>query len=147
MARVAPRIVLPRFDAGLTGLRVLIVDDSELNLHLAQRILELEGAVVSVANNGEQALRNLSEQPDAYDVVLMDVQMPVLDGREVARRIRGELELSALPIIALTADAQEQERQRALAAGMDDCITKPVSAAALDDVLLRWTALGAARPG
>ena len=109
---------------GLRGLRVLIADDSEINLDVAQRILELEGAQVTLARNGQEAFELMQAGPQAFDVVLMDVQMPVLDGYKATRRIRSELGLS-VPIIALTAGALTSERRRAIDAGMNDFITKP----------------------
>jgi CheY-like chemotaxis protein len=108
----------------LSGVRVLVVDDSDITLDVAKRILELQGARVALAANGEEALDRLRAEPTGFDVVLMDVQMPVLDGHAATRRIRAELGLK-LPIIALTAGALSSERPRALAAGMNDFIIKP----------------------
>jgi len=121
----------------LQGVHVLVVDDSDINLEVTQRILELEGAQVGLARNGLQAFERLHAEPGAVDVVLMDVQMPVLDGHEATRRIRLELGLTELPIIALTADALSSERQRAAAVGMDDFIIKPFDAQALVRTILR----------
>jgi CheY-like chemotaxis protein len=112
----------------LCGVRVLVVDDSDINLDVAKRILELHGAQVWLAGNGQEAFDRLRIEPHAYDVVLMDVQMPVLDGYEATRRIRIELGLLDLPIIALTAGALSSERQRGAAAGMNDFIVKPFDA-------------------
>jgi PAS domain S-box-containing protein len=123
--------------SALLGLRVLIVDDSDINQEVAKRILELQGAQVELANDGEQALERLRAQPSMFDVVLMDVQMPILDGHEATRRIRLELGLTDLPIIALTAGALSSERQRGLEAGMDDFITKPFDALVLTNCILR----------
>ena len=130
----------------LLGVRVLIVDDSEVNLDVAKRILELAGARVRVANNGQESLDLLRADRGAFDVVLMDVQMPVLDGHEATRRIRSELGLADLPIIALTAGALSSERQRALAAGMDDFITKPFDATALVRSIARQVAPETSEP-
>ncbi len=110
----------------LPGVRVLLVDDSDINLEVAQRILEREGAVVTCAGNGAAALELLRHDAEAFDIVLMDVQMPVMDGTEATARIRGELGLARLPIIALTAGALTAERQRVMDAGMDDFISKPI---------------------
>ena len=112
----------------LKGVRVLVVDDSQINVDVAQRILELQGARVTTACNGLEAFEALRSAPDAFDLVLMDVQMPVLDGIEATRRIRSELNLAELPIIALTAGALGSERQRAMAAGMNDFMVKPFAA-------------------
>ena len=121
----------------LPGVRVLLVDDSDINLEVTRRILEAEGARVRVASNGQQAVDLLKAEPDAIDIVLMDVQMPVLDGYDATRRIRGELGLQDLPIIALTAGALSSERQRSAAAGMDDYIVKPFDAQQLMRSVLR----------
>jgi CheY-like chemotaxis protein len=121
----------------LLGVRVLVVDDSDINLDVAKRILELEGARVGLAGNGLEAFDLLRARPQAYDVVLMDVQMPVLDGHAATRRIRVELGLTKLPIIALTAGALSSERQRAAAAGMDDFIIKPFDVDSLVGGILR----------
>ncbi len=112
-------------DCSLDGVRILAVDDSDVNLDVAKRILELKGARVWLAVNGQAAYDRLKAEPDGFDVVLMDVQMPVLDGLTATRLIRGELGLTELPIIALTAGALSSERPKALAAGMNDFITKP----------------------
>jgi PAS domain S-box-containing protein len=109
----------------LKGIRALVVDDSDINLEVAKRILELDGVHVSLAIDGQQAVERLQADPDAFDVVFMDVQMPLLDGYEATRRIRTELGLVDLPIIAVTAGALSSERQRAEEAGMNDFICKP----------------------
>jgi PAS domain S-box-containing protein len=121
----------------LHGVRVLIVDDSDINLEVTKRILEISGARVRLANNGVEALEILRALPYEFDIVLMDVQMPLLDGHQATRRIRGELGLVDLPIIALTAGALSSERQRALSAGMDDFIVKPFDARTLARSILR----------
>jgi signal transduction histidine kinase/DNA-binding response OmpR family regulator/HPt (histidine-containing phosphotransfer) domain-containing protein len=108
----------------LSGVKVLVVDDSDINLEVAQRILESQGAVVATCSDGASALAHLQAPHRDVDVVLMDVQMPMLDGNEAARRIRAELHLK-VPIVALTAGALVGERQRSLDAGMDDFVSKP----------------------
>ena len=123
--------------ASVRGVRVLVVDDSDINLEVARRILQLGGAEVAMAGNGEEAYQRLRAEPEAFDVVLMDVQMPVLDGNTATRAIRRELGLTGLPIIALTAGALSSERQRSLAAGMDDFITKPFDPQELVRVIAR----------
>jgi CheY-like chemotaxis protein len=102
-----------------------VVDDSDINLEVAQRILEKQGAVVSTCSDGPSALAHLRTRRQHVDLILMDVQMPALDGNEVTRRIRSELRLVALPIVALTAGALVGERQRSLDAGMNDFVSKP----------------------
>jgi PAS domain S-box-containing protein len=133
------------FGAGerpLLGVRVLAVDDSDINLEVAKRILELEGASVWLATNGQQAFERLRAEPYGFDIVLMDVQMPVLDGYAATGRIRTELGLADLPIIALTAGALSSERPQALAAGMNDVIVKPFDVPNLLRSILRHV-----RPG
>ncbi|WP_082532581.1 PAS domain S-box protein [Pelomonas sp. Root1237] len=143
------RLEAPPAAAGeraLLDIRVLVVDDSDINLDVTKRILELEGAKVLLANNGQEAFDLLEAQPHAIDVVLMDVQMPVLDGHDATRRIRLELHLADLPIIALTAGALSSERQRATAAGMDDYLVKPFDPRSLVASILRRVAPVNGRP-
>jgi signal transduction histidine kinase/HPt (histidine-containing phosphotransfer) domain-containing protein len=109
----------------LAGVRVLVVDDSDINLEVAQSILEKQGATIVTCDNGGAALEYVRAHHREIDVILMDVQMPVLDGNEATRRIRSELQLHTLPIIALTGGALVVERQRALEAGMNDFLSKP----------------------
>jgi PAS domain S-box-containing protein len=111
--------------AGLSGLRVLVADDNTINLEVARRILELEGAHVRVVNNGQEAVDLLAAEATAIDLVLMDVQMPVMDGLEATQQIRKQLALSTLPILALTAGITKDEHQRIRLAGMNDIIAKP----------------------
>ncbi|MDR7296643.1 signal transduction histidine kinase/CheY-like chemotaxis protein [Pelomonas aquatica] len=119
----------------LPGVRVLVADDSPINLEVVQRILEQEGARVTLAQDGAAAVALLQAAPDGFDLVLMDVQMPVLDGLAAARHIRAELGLTALPILALTAGALLSERQRALDAGMNGFVSKPFDPAGLVQLL------------
>jgi PAS domain S-box-containing protein len=109
----------------LVGLRVLVVEDNEMNSYVARVVLEHAGAHVSIAENGRIALERLQEA--AYDVVLMDIQMPEMDGFETSWNIRNTLGLAAvdLPIIALTATAMANEQRRAQASGMTDYVLKP----------------------
>ncbi len=115
----------------LAGVRVLVVEDNPINQRMAVRMLEKHNAVTEVADNGAAALEILGQK--AFDLVLMDCQMPELDGFEATRRIRrGEAGTGdRLPIIAMTANAMKGDRERCLAAGMDDYVAKPVAFAAL----------------
>ena len=109
-----------------------------MNREVVEQALRLEGAAVTLANDGAAALEWLRRDPQAYGLVLMDVQMPVMDGLTAARRIRCELGLNDLPLIALTAGALPHEREAALAAGMNDVLTKPVRLEALVAMMLRY---------
>jgi CheY-like chemotaxis protein len=129
--------VISREEGALLGVRVLVVDDSEINLDMTRRVLEIQGAQVFLANNGREAFAFLEADGRAVDVVLMDIQMPVLDGHDATRRIRLELSLADLPIIALTAGALSSVRQQASAAGMNDYIIKPFDPQALVSRILR----------
>ncbi|MBK9135628.1 MAG: PAS domain S-box protein [Betaproteobacteria bacterium] len=111
--------------------RVLVVDDSEVNLEVARRQLAAEGAHVETAASGEQALALLRQRPGDFDIVLLDMQMPEMDGVEVARRIRGTPGLAKLPIVAWTAAMLASEVDRATAVGIDGFAEKPFDAAAL----------------
>jgi len=110
----------------LPEVQVLVADDSEINLEVVSQLLQRNGAVVDMAESGYAALEFLQAKADVYDVVLMDVQMPGMDGLETTHRMRNELGLEKLPVLALTAGALVEERQRALAAGMNDFLTKPI---------------------
>ena len=124
--------------APLAGLRVLLVDDLPTNCLIAGEILEAFGATVETAGNGVQALHKLLDDQVPCDVVLMDIQMPEMDGLEATRRLRATLRGARLPIIAMTAHALESERERCRAAGMDDFIAKPIDPDLLQQKLLRW---------
>ncbi len=130
--RVARSTNIEAVDARwLNGLQILLVDDSDINLEVARRLLEREGASVTTSLNGHQALEALRAEPKRFDAVLMDVQMPEMDGYEATRRLRGELGLTELPVLALTAGALGEERRKAEEAGMDDFLTKPLDPANL----------------
>ncbi len=109
----------------LVGVRLLVVDDSEVNLEVAGRVLRQQGAHVTACSSAGPALEALRGGPGDFDLVLMDVQMPDMDGCEAAQHIRADPALSKLPIIALTAGVLVSERDRAIDAGMDDVICKP----------------------
>jgi signal transduction histidine kinase/DNA-binding response OmpR family regulator/HPt (histidine-containing phosphotransfer) domain-containing protein len=120
----------------LRGIRVLLVEDNLLNQRVASEMLHRLGARVDVANNGQEGVTAVER--DYYDAVLMDLQMPVMDGLEATRRIRSNPDFAELPIIAMTANALARDRDRCLAAGMNDFLTKPVYAQQLAATLGRW---------
>lgn len=106
------------------GTRVLLVEDNEVNRYLAQYVLEQAGFVVRCAGDGAEALRlAAAEHPD---LILMDLRMPVLDGYETTKRLKADPALAAIPVVALSAQAMPQERERALAAGCVAHIEKPI---------------------
>ncbi|KEY60712.1 CHASE domain-containing protein [Serratia sp. DD3] len=109
----------------LEGIRLLVVEDNLNNQQIARELLEDEGAIVQIANQGLEAIDILQDNSALFDVVLMDLQMPVMDGLTAARYIRGTLGLADLPIIAMTANAMTSDRDACLAAGMNDHIGKP----------------------
>jgi len=123
------------------GIRVLLVEDNDVNQQVATELLESEGASVTVANDGVQAVKILTEgnQPAPFDVVLMDLQMPEMDGLTATRILRTKPELQQLPIIAMTAHAMVDEVQRCLEAGMNDHVGKPIDPEAFFAALARWT--------
>ena len=128
----------------LRGARVLLVEDNELNQQVAMELLGSAGVEVDLASNGEKAVRQVQEK--AYGLVLMDLQMPVMDGFEATRRIRALPGFERLPILAMTANAMAGDRERSLAAGMNDHVTKPIDPDALFDALLRWLPAGPPAP-
>jgi two-component system sensor histidine kinase/response regulator len=121
----------------LAGLHLLVVDDNPMNLQVARELLAHEGASVQTATGGEAAIALLSGLPCAVDAVLMDIQMPDMDGHAVARYLRTLPATASLPIIAMTANAMESDRARSLAAGMDDHLSKPIDLERLVATLLR----------
>jgi two-component system sensor histidine kinase/response regulator len=124
----------------LAGARILLVEDNAINQQIAVELLEGVGATVAVANNGREAVEALTagQQPPPFDVVLMDLQMPVMDGYQATARLRAEPGLTSLPIIAMTAHATLEERQHCLSAGMNDHIAKPIDPASLYHTVERF---------
>jgi CheY-like chemotaxis protein len=129
----------PKLDATLAArhpLRILLAEDNVVNQKLALRLLQQMGYHADLASNGIQAIECLERQ--SYDVVLMDVQMPDMDGLEASRRITARWQPRARPrIVAMTANAMQSDREECLAAGMDDYVAKPIRVDALVDALLR----------
>ena len=121
----------------LEGVRILLVEDNPVNQTVARGILEQAGALVAVADNGQLALQRL--RTSDYDLVLMDVQMPVMDGFTATQQIRNELGLT-LPVIAMTAGVMESEREQCAHAGMDDFIAKPIDVEQMLATLARHAA-------
>jgi signal transduction histidine kinase/CheY-like chemotaxis protein len=120
----------------IRGARILLVEDNLINQQVAQEILAKADLRVRTVSNGAEAVTAVSEEN--FDAVLMDIQMPVMDGYEAARKIRQELGKTELPILAMTAHAVSEERDKCFRMGMDDHIAKPVSRSVLFKVLTRW---------
>jgi len=120
----------------LAGCKVLLVEDNELNRDLATELLGDLGIKVSIATNGFEAVEQVRKQ--AFDLVLMDIQMPIMDGLTATRLIRADTNFAALPILAMTAHAMSGDRERSLEAGMNAHLTKPIDPEALAEALLRW---------
>nr|WP_276583577.1 response regulator [Pseudomonas sp. RIT-PI-S] len=141
---VSPNRMQPALDDAPTDRppRILCVDDNPANLLLVQTLLEDMGALVQAVDSGQAALEAVQQRP--LDLVLMDVQMPGMDGRETTEHIRqweAARPGSALPIVALTAHAMANEKRALLHSGMDDYLTKPISERQLAQVVLKWTGL------
>jgi CheY-like chemotaxis protein/HPt (histidine-containing phosphotransfer) domain-containing protein len=120
----------------LHGASILLADDNPLNREVANDILVHAGAVVRVARNGEEALGLLKN--NRFDCVLMDIQMPVMDGFGATRLIRLDAELAGIPVIAMTANASKENRERCLASGMDDFISKPFNPEQFYQTIAKW---------
>ena len=120
----------------IRGARILLVEDNEINQQVAQELLEQAGFLVDIANHGQEAL-DMLEAGD-YDCVLMDVQMPVMDGFTATGRIREQPRYQDLPVLAMTANATVEDREKALKAGMNDHIAKPINPGTLFSALLQW---------
>jgi CheY-like chemotaxis protein len=122
----------------LRGVRLLLVEDNEINQQVATELLGQAGIHVTIANHGQEGIETLAARPKDFDGVLMDIQMPVLDGYTATREIRKDARFDALPIIAMTANAMAGDREKALDAGMNDHVAKPIDVAQLFEVLGRW---------
>jgi len=118
------------------GARILVAEDNEINQQVAVELLTSTGCKVDVASNGEEAVRMAESEP--YDLVLMDMQMPVMDGLAATRALRGKYSPTSLSIVAMTANATQQDRERCLAAGMNDHLAKPIEPDQLFAVLKHW---------
>jgi len=127
--------------ATIRGARALLVEDNDINQQVARELLQDAGLVVDVADNGEIALAKVRTQ--AYDLVFMDMQMPVMDGVTATREMRQLAGLGQLPIVAMTANAMEQDRRKCLDAGMNDFLIKPIDPQQMWTMLAKW--IGPAR--
>ncbi len=121
----------------IRGARVLLAEDNPINQEVIVALLDRVGLSVDVVENGQAALNKLGSRPD-YDAVLMDIQMPLMDGYEATRRLRQIPELRDLPVIAMTAHALKGDREKCLAAGMSDYVAKPIDMQLLYSTLMKW---------
>jgi CheY-like chemotaxis protein/HPt (histidine-containing phosphotransfer) domain-containing protein len=137
--------LIEQWQGSLSGSTVLVVDDNHLNQRVALELLEAVGAQVVIAGDGLAALNVLSQRE--VDCVLMDVQMPVMDGMEATRRIRDDSKFGNLPVIAMTANARGEDEQQCRDAGMNDFIAKPVVPQQLYSRLSHWLGRGKRGPG
>lgn len=123
------------------GLRVLLTEDNEINQQIAFELMSGKGMEVTIANNGKEALDNLSASGDGevpFDIIFMDLQMPVMDGYEASKRIRSNSRYASTPLVAMTAHAMVEERERCLNLGMNDHISKPIDPETLYQLIRKW---------
>ena len=128
----------------LAGLRILVVEDNSLNQEVARKILQNEGALVEVLGDGRHAVDHISVAREGIDIVLMDAQMPVMDGFEASTYVRETLKIDDLPILAVTAGVRASDKEKCLAAGMTDFVAKPLDVETLIVTILRYVT---PRPG
>jgi len=129
----------------IQGARILLTEDNEINQQVASEMLESVGMKVFIANNGQEAVDAVAK--DSYDIVLMDIQMPVMDGLTAAAHIRNvlKIDMKTLPIVAMTAHAMVEDREKSINAGMNDHITKPINPDQLFGALINWVKLSEGR--
>jgi len=127
---------LPRSKKPVAVTKILVAEDNVVNQQVVSSILEKLGYQYVLVNNGEEAIRRIAQE--TFDLVVMDCQMPVMDGHAATRKIRESFNAEILPIIAVTANAFDGERQRCLDDGMNDYLSKPFNLKALQTALLKW---------
>jgi len=137
-AELAAKPVLKERKRPLAELLLLVVEDNEINQILARDLLEAAGAKVVLASDGQEALRAADQQTPPFDLILMDVQMPGMDGHATTRALRAEAKTEHTPIVAMTAHAFDAERKKCLASGMNAHIAKPINPPELVQTVLSW---------
>ena len=128
----------------IAGAEILVVDDSDINLQIASELLQQAGFRVDLAHDGQEAVKKVREK--SFDCVLMDLQMPVMDGYEATEKIRADSQFDSLPILAVTANFSEEDKQRASESGMNAHIPKPIDTQLLFSSLLQWIKAGEREP-
>ncbi|MCB1778281.1 MAG: response regulator [Candidatus Competibacteraceae bacterium] len=131
-----PEVDEPATIECLKGAKILLVEDNEFNQELAQMLLEMNGLIVETAENGKEALELLNTQD--FDGVLMDCQMPVMDGYEATRQIREQEKYKDLPVIAMTANTMKEDKEKAFVSGMNDYIAKPINPDVMFATIAKW---------
>lgn len=128
----------------IKGARILLTEDNEINQQVACELFESAGLIVDIARNGQESVEMVATSgvPSSYDIVFMDLQMPVMDGYTATREIRKLEDYSSLPIVAMTADAMAGIKAECLAAGMQDFVSKPIEPDELFGTLLKWVKTG-----
>ncbi|AZZ92142.1 response regulator [Hahella sp. KA22] len=125
--------------ASLSGIRILLVEDNLTNQQIASQLLQAEGAFVDIASTGKEAITAITHAGSQFDIVLMDIQMPEMDGYAATRALREKFGYKTLPIVAMTANVLEKDREECLAAGMNDHIGKPFDINDLCKIILKYT--------
>lgn len=128
--------MLNKITAKFPGTKTLVVEDFIINQELVKEILEMMECIVDVAENGIEALELY--EPGKYDVIFMDVQMPEMDGYDATKKIREIEESNLTPIIAITANALDGDKEKCIESGMDDYISKPIKAEDIKDALAKF---------
>ena len=119
------------------SVRILLAEDNPVNQKLAKMMLTKAGYQVELANNGQEAVEKYTASPENFDLIFMDVQMPVMDGMEATKTIR-EKGFDTIPIVALTAHAMNGDKEKSFKAGMNDYITKPIKRELVFEILEKW---------
>lgn len=124
--------------ASLVGKEILVVDDNEINRHILSEILRNDGAKIDIASNGYEAIQKIKNRKVSFDAIIMDIQMPVLDGYDTTHIIRNELHLKTIPIIAVSAYSMNSDRKHCMEIGINEHIAKPIDIDLLLSVINRW---------
>lgn len=125
-------------ELNLDGINVLLAEDNEINQQVARELLEGQGVTVTIVDNGQKAVQLVKDGKNTFDLILMDIQMPVMDGYEATAEIRKEYDRDILPIVAMTAHALAGEKEKSLSRGLNDHVTKPIDPDVLFSTIANW---------